>query len=337
MRSEAPALGGRELAISSEAVARQQRLAAPEPEQGRMASWADLTRIGGLLGGAALSFAIPQPLDARFTTALSRALQALRPGSVRSVAERMQRSLGAEASFDAERAAQAFERMRLEDSWGRARGMRRSGWRPDVRIEGVDRLERALSRGRGAILWGMRFASATAMKQAFHRAGHPLVHLSRAQHGSPTETRLGVGLAAPLYCRAENPYLRERVVIPLDGSPRYLQTLKRRLSENACLSIFGEHAGRQNVSSRILNTRLELAIGAPSLAWSEQAALLTVSAHREAPFVYRVEIGEEIPVDRSIPRKDFARQAAAEFARRLEERIVRYPWDWQGWTYHEFL
>ena len=60
-----------------------------------------------------------------------------------------------------------------------------------------------------------------------------------------------------------------------------------------------------------------------------------MSVHREAPFRFRVEIGDEIPVDRAMPRKEFAEEAVDEFARRLEALIVRYPWDWQGWAYHE--
>jgi lauroyl/myristoyl acyltransferase len=248
----------------------------------------------------------------------------------------MGRALGKDASFDDAAAARAFWRMRLEDAWGRSRAVRRMAWRPRVRLEGLERLEQALLRGHGAVLWGMRLASATAIKQALYGVGRPLVHLSRAQHGSPTETRLGLGLCAPLYCRAENPYLLERVVIPMDGSPRYLQQLRRRLAENGCVSIFGEHSGRQNVVRPVLTTHLSFAVGAPSLAWSEGAALLTVSAHREAPLAYRVEIDEEIPIDPAIPRKSFAEQAVTEFARRLESKIRRHPSDWQGWAYADY-
>ncbi len=293
-------------------------------------------RVAGLAGGAALSLVIPQSVDRAWTSFLDRATRSLQAGELRRLGRRMRQALPAEADFDADAAARAHWRMRLEDTWGRMRGMRAYAWRPQVRLEGLERLEAALSRGRGAILWGMRLASATAIKQGLYQAGHPLVHLSRAQHGSPTASRLGVGLAAPLYCRAENPYLRERVVIPLDAPPRYLQKLRGRLRENACVSIFGEHAGRRNVELPVVTTRIAFATGAPSLAWSEQAALLTVSAHREAPFEYRVEIHPEIPLERSLPRKDFAEKAVREFARRLEENIIRYPWDWQGWSYHQF-
>jgi lauroyl/myristoyl acyltransferase len=298
--------------------------------------WADLGRIGGLLGGAVASCFIPERADPAWIGLLDWVTRRLRPAAVREIAARMHRALGEDAASDWASLARGFWRMQMEDAWGRSRGMRAMGWRPHVRIEGLDRLDAALSRGRGAILWGMRFASATAIKQAFYYADRPLVHLSRARHGSPSDSRIGLQVAAPLYCRAENPYLRERVVIPLDGSPRYLQLLRKRLAANACVSIFGEHAGRQNVVRPVLGMKMEFAVGAPSLAWTEQSALMTVSAHREAPFCYRVEIDQEIPVDRSIERKGYAEQAVTEFASRLEARIRRYPADWQGWAYRNF-
>ena len=289
-----------------------------------------------MLGGAALSYVIPQALDPAWTAFLDRAAQPLLAGPMARLAAKMARALPPGVGRDFRREAGEHWRMRLEDAWGRARGVRRLGWRPQVRIAGLERLDAALARGRGAVLWCTRTASSTAIKQAFYYAGRPLVHLSRAQHGSPTETRLGLGVAAPLYCRAENPYLRERIVIPLDGATGYMRTLQRRLRENSCISIFGEHAGRQNVVCRVLTARLTFAIGAPSLAWSEEAALLTVNVRREGPFAYCVDIGEEIPVDRSVPRKAFAEHAIRSFAQRLETAVLAKPSDWQGWSYYEF-
>ena len=301
-----------------------------------LVDWRDVRRAAGLVGGAAVSLPWPQRWDPALVTLLERPTWRLRPGLVSGIADKMRRALPPDPAFDPDRTARDFLRMFLEDAWGRSRGLRRHGWRPQVRIEGMERLDAALQRGRGAILWSLRFASATAIKQAFYHAGRPLVHLSRAEHGSATMTKAGVGVVAPLYCRAENPYLAERVVIPLNRSPRYLKTLRERLGDNAVVSIFAEHTGRQNVSARVLTADLEFAVGAPSLAWTEDAALLTVSAHREGPFQYRVEIGEEIPVDRAQPRKDFASGAVAVLARRLETLIVRSPADWQGWMLRDF-
>ena len=179
----------------------------------------------------------------------------------------------------------------------------------------------------------MRFSSATALKQAFYRAGLPLVHLSRVAHGSSSSTKTGLGLVGPLYCRAENPHLAERIQIPLDGSLGYIHALKRHLHNNRCINIFGEHRGRQNVSATVLGVQRQFALGAPSLAWAEDAALLTVCPLRTGPFRYRVVVEEEMQVDRSIGRKEFARKAVAEFACRLEARIRSAPADWQGWSY----
>ncbi len=297
---------------------------------------ADLRRIAGLLGGAAVSMLIPQRMDSAAASTIQALMAQLSPSTRRRIAGRMRRTLPPDPSFDADAAADAFLRMFVEDAWGHSRGVRRFGWNPEVRVEGMERLDAALARGRGAILWSLRFASATAIKQAFHRAGRPLTHLSRAEHGSPSRTRVGVEVAAALYCRAENPYLAERVVIPLDRSLGYLKNLRKRLGANATVSIFAEHKGRQNIRRPVLTTEIEFAIGAPSLAWSEEAALLTVSAHREGPFRYRIEIADEIPVDRSVPRKEFNELAVSELVRRLERLILETPADWQGWMIREF-
>jgi lauroyl/myristoyl acyltransferase len=248
----------------------------------------------------------------------------------------MARVLPAGACGDPRQLAEEYVAMRLEDMWGRVRGVRRYGWRPAIEIEGLEHVHKALERGRGAILWSMRFSSSTVIKQAFFRAGLPLTHLSRDQHGSPSLTRLGIRVVGPLYCRAENFYLAERVQIPLDGSLGYLNRLRKRLRANACVSIFAEHEGRQSAEVEVLGARFRFALGAPSLAWLEDAELLTVYALRTAPFQYRVVIDEPIAVDGSLPRKVFAAQALAEFAKRLERLIIAYPGQWQGWLYRSF-
>ncbi len=223
--------------------------------------------------------------------------------------------------------------MRCEDTWGRPAGMRRFGWRPTVELSGLEHLRAALERRRGAILWCIRFASATALKQGLYYAGHAPVHLSHAQHGSQSKTTLGVQVVAPLYCRAENPYLAERVVIPLDGSLAYLKRLRHKIRSNACVSIFGEHDGRSAVEANVLGMSRKFAVGAPSLAWSEGAALLLAYPLRTGPFRYKLAIEPEIPVDGEIERKRFASQAVSHFAARLEQLIIENPADWQGWSY----
>jgi hypothetical protein len=60
--------------------------------------------------------------------------------------------------------------------------------------------------------------------------------------------------------------------------------------------------------------------------------LLTAYTIRTGRFQYRVVVDEPIPIDRSIPRKEFLRRAVGEFAGRMERLVERYPADWQEWA-----
>src|SRR5262245_19210751 len=113
----------------------------------------------------------------------------------------------------------------------------RSDWRPKVSIRGITHLESALEAGRGAILWISRFSFAdTIAKYALHRAGYPLVHLSRPTHGFSI-TRFGRHWLNPIYQRIENRYLAERVVLP-DASPvAALRRLQEVLCANGVVSV----------------------------------------------------------------------------------------------------
>jgi lauroyl/myristoyl acyltransferase len=299
-------------------------------------AWQDLRRIGVLACGGVLAQLIPARASRFLTHILLSAYRLLLARTVRDLEEKIRKALPADTQPRPHAIVEQHILMRLEDIWGRLRGMRRFGWRPYIEWDGLERLDAPLREGRGIVLWSMRFSSATALKQGFYRRGLPLVHLSRADHGSSTLTTLGLRVAAPLYCRAENCYLAERTQIPLDGSLSYIQKLRERLRGGGLVSIFGEHDGRQNYEAHLLGITMKLALGAPSLAWLENAALFTVAPIRVGPFRYRIVIDEAIPVNRAMPRRKFAEFAAQQYTRRLEARIVQHPADWQGWLYRQF-
>ncbi len=299
-------------------------------------AWQDLRRIGALATGGVLAQVIPTGAAPALTRGLLRAYPLLFAETVRELEEKIRKALPAGTHPDPRAIAQDHILMRLEDVWGLLRGMRRFGWRPEIEWDGFERLEAPLREDRGIVLWSMRFSSATALKQGFYRQGLPFVHLSRVDHGTSTRTTLGLRVAAPLYCRAENCYLTERVQIPLNRSLSYLEKLREHLRAGKLVSIFGEHEGRQNYEADLLGTKLSLALGAPSLAWLEDAALFTVAPVRVGPFRYRILVDEPIPVDRAMPRREFADFAAQQYVSRLKARILQYPADWQGWLYRQF-
>jgi hypothetical protein len=117
------------------------------------------------------------------------------------------------------------------------RAYRPGGWRPRLALEGREHLDAALAAGRGAVLWTSPFSYADLVtKMALHDAGYAVSHLSAFSRGfSPnscwswTRSRFGMKVLSPLRTRIEDRYLRERVVIPLDGGLRWMRTLTDRL------------------------------------------------------------------------------------------------------------
>lgn len=159
----------------------------------------------------------------------------------------------------------------------------------------------------------------------------PLVHLSWINHGAWSNSWVGRRVLRPVYRRSEDCYLRERVIIPDTGSHTYIKTLIERLAENSVVSIVGDHPNVQNVTARLFDGTAPYALGAPSLAWKTGATLLTTHAVSESACDYRVLIDKPIEVDRTLPRKEFARQAVEEFAQRLQVAIANHPASWTNW------
>jgi lauroyl/myristoyl acyltransferase len=292
----------------------------------------DAKSLAILSAGWLTSALLPARFDAWTARIVARTWLRAHPAAPKLLAEKMKNRLGAAAGpRDLDEIARQHYLMRFETGWGRIRGMHRAGWSPEVSIEGLQRVQQGLSAGRGVILWRMAFCSGPAVMHACMRAGLPLVHLSRAGHGSTQPSRLGLRTVCRLWQRAENRRLEERVVIPLDGSLEYVQILLDRLAANRVLSIVGEHAGRGNVTARLLGVEKQFATGAPALAWEVGSTLLTLCAVREAPCRYRVVIDPPIHLDRGLGRSTAIRMAVEEYVHRLERRIVEYPAGWRGW------
>ena len=199
--------------------------------------------------------------------------------------------------------------------------MHRFGWRPTIDVDGFEHVDRALQSGRSVVVWVMPFCGGVIFKRAFWRQGIPLIHLSNEGHGAPSQTKLGLTVAGPLMRRAESLHLAERVVIPRDGSLRYLRVLKDQLNANKCISIVGEHRGRTNVRTPFLDGTAEFATGAPALAWSEGAALLTAYTTRQRFFHYKLTI-ETISPDARPDKRAFVETAVEQFAERLQRTVT---------------
>jgi lauroyl/myristoyl acyltransferase len=296
-------------------------------------AWADLPRLAIITTGYLATGLLPR----RWDPAVSRVLFALFHGwqrrRIQGLAVNMRRVLGDRlGSRDPAALAESYYRFYVEDGWGRLRDLHRNGSEARLELAGEEYVRAALAAGQGAILWGMSFCGGRIPKAALAGAGIPLVHLSRLDHGTPSGSRLGRQILAPIYQRSEERYLSGRIVIPLHGFPSYLNDLKRLLASNGCLSITGELGGRQEVVVPFLNGRGRFATGAPALAHATGAALLTVYGFRLAPWHYRVVVEPPLACEATLTRHEYVRRAVQEYAARLEAHVTAYPAAWQTWA-----
>lgn len=220
---------------------------------------------------------------------------------------------------------------RHEHVLGRVLDSHRQRWQPVIELVGLEHLEKARSHGRGTLLWGMSFCGPVIPKMALHRAGVELTHLSTPWHGGFSRSWVALNLLNRWAVAVESRYLADRVIIPSDDSRDYLDRLESCLGNRGCVSIRGENRGRKSVTVRVLDETISIAAGAPSLARTTGAALLTVTSHRVAPLSYRVTLGPSIELPEEKGRVA-AEEACHQFASRLEEAIRAHPADWERWS-----
>lgn len=203
-------------------------------------------------------------------------------------------------------------------------------WRPDVRLTGGSNLEKALGRGRGAILWVLETSFSTLMvKMALDRAGYRAHQLSRPGHGF-SASAFGIRWLNPLWTKVEDRFIAERVLITGETAAEAMMVLRERLRANGIIIITVAPLAHKFVAVPFFNGQLELPAGPIQLALTSQALLLPVFAFTKPNGAFEVVIDQPIfsatgnPTDADV---------AARFARRLEQFVLEYPDQWNGWDW----
>lgn len=283
-----------------------------------------------LIAGYVATIFVPRCWDRRLIEFASKRWLSLRAERVQHLASIIEATLTPIGSDRSLQVAEEHYRILVEWWWGRFRSVGPRGWRPEIEIEGRQHLDAALAKGHGAVLWLTRFTDPVLL-QGLWRHGFAVVWLTNEGHGCPDRSRFGVRWSAWLYRRAENPYIAGRVQIPMDGRLGYMRRLLDRLRGNSIIALIGENKGRQNIDGIVLGRPVSFASGAPSLAERTGAELLTAYSIRLDPLRYRIVIEPPIPVARGLRRKEFIREAIAEYCNRLAQQISNHPSDWLAW------
>jgi lauroyl/myristoyl acyltransferase len=203
--------------------------------------------------------------------------------------------------------------------------------RTEVRLHGSDNLEAALGGGRGAIVWVAQTAAGPLVaKMALARAGHPPVHLTRPSHRfSPT--RFGVKVLNPVQTRIEDRYLRERVSQDDAAPAAAFLRLRRRLRENALVSVTAGGEAAESVVVPFFGGGLPLPTGALHLALRTGAPILPLVVMQRGSAAFDVFIGPPLPLSAADPPGEAVVKAAEAWARHVEALVRQAPENWLGW------
>lgn len=203
----------------------------------------------------------------------------------------------------------------------------------DIAVEGKEHVTEALAGGRGAIIWIADFVFASEIaRQAFHMLGHPLTHVIRSEHGF-SSTRFGVRCLNPIHKRAGIRHVRDFVVIDRDDPDQTRRRLEQRLSENGPVSLLAcAYEGRTLVQVPFMRGRLQLAIGAPALAFKIGCPILPVFV-RPSPAAphFTVSIGRPLTMS-GTDRPAAIMEAVGDFVTRLRPHVEASPELWRGWS-----
>ena len=209
------------------------------------------------------------------------------------------------------------------------RDHRPDGWQPDITLEGRERIDRALDRGRGIVLWVHRFHPFVHFV-AVHRAGFLVCRASGVAHGQFYRSRFGQRWLNRIQTSVEDRYC-ERILIR-QGSLSHLRELQRRLGRNAIVSMYFdglEHT--RNIEIPFLEGRLSVAPRPASLALETGATLLPVFAVSEGPEHYRVIVEAPVNLAGTANCRQAVDAIVAAHVKQLEPYALAYPDQWSDW------
>ena len=128
--------------------------------------------------------------------------------------------------------------------------------------------------------------------------------------------------------------MRERIIYKREMPNEAGELIQQRLRENAIVSIFANgYEGRALIEADFLNGRLQMAAGAPRLAFKSNCPVLPVYAYPTTiANGYEVIIGEPLQSSQT-DKNEAMMRATADFLGRLTPIVTQRPQLWRGWSW----
>jgi lauroyl/myristoyl acyltransferase len=213
------------------------------------------------------------------------------------------------------------------------RAWRPGGWTPKLSLEGESHLIAALKGDKGAVLWvSPTVFNSLPTKIALHAKGYKVSHLSSPGHGY-SETRFGVERLNGVRCIPEDRYLEQRIVFDSEAPTTAMRRMIRALKAGEVVSIVAANTeGLEMVDGPIFGGYVRVAVGAPRIAALTGAPLLPTFVLRDPELGFRIIIEAPIPLDPRQSADERTVAAVAEYLRRSEPWVRRYPEQWRAWS-----
>jgi lauroyl/myristoyl acyltransferase len=294
-------------------------------------SLGDLGTIAGLILLLAPAWLLPESWWGPLWRARVRLKLLTNRKAVRYAAKHIRAALGVDPRA-AERISQdlraAVHEMQMQD----LRAWRPGGWQPNITLEGEEHLQAALAQGKGAIVWIAPFVfNSGPTKMALHRKGYRVSHLSSPKHGF-SETRFGVACLNKVRCIPEDRHIAQRIIFDRYAPATAMRRLMRAAKAGEVVSIVAASTeGSDMIKSTIFGGRLPIAVGAPRLAGLTGAPLLPLFTVRDGEG-FRVAIEAPIALADGLDTDARCIAAAAEFLRRSDPWVRKFPEQWRAWS-----
>jgi lauroyl/myristoyl acyltransferase len=203
-----------------------------------------------------------------------------------------------------------------------------------MRVHGLERLQRALAEGHGAILLEPSFFGRRHLaKIVLHAHGMAIVQVHASDHlvgfWSRRDTRVRRAAIHPFLDACERRFVQDILSLSRDDpSFAFTRRLVSVLQDNRVLCLSGEgRIGRKTVLLPFLGGQRQFVTGVMSLAKHSGAPLLPMFCWRDDDGQVTLAIEQPIEVEGS----GAAEAAAAAYSRLLERYVRRYPSEYYGW------
>jgi len=217
-------------------------------------------------------------------------------------------------------------------------------------IQGLDHLQDALKRGRGAILWESgSFGRRNLPKQILHANGFSVHQVHTEQHiggflvkGFRSTSRPQIwirnNIIKPFFEGCEKQFVAEIIYLPFDpNSLAFTRRLLEVLKKNAVICIRADIGhGQKLIPLELLGHTRLFATGMVSLARMSGASILPMFCIQERSGKTTLALERPISIENGIDRENGLRNSVAEYVDLLESYIRRYPEMYRGWHYLDY-